>query len=160
MGLGERGRAERIGVYPAKEFVQGTIEVCLNQLFEAIERNYRKPVEKVLELVGDRARQQVLAQAENLSQFDIGWSETFQPRTKLDGKRFADELAVQEETGEKEKDSPKDADDENAKSGIRPPCKIDVDTAERERDELPEGNEKATDQSCRSPFLIDRKSGA
>ncbi len=61
-------------------------DLLLEQLQEALVGDCRQPVEKVLELVGDRPRQQVLTQAQDLAELDVGRPEDLQTAPQLLGK--------------------------------------------------------------------------
>ena len=60
--LADRSRSERIRIDPREHRDHRPLEVLLDDLLQAVERHRGQAVEKVLELVGDLVRQDVLAQ--------------------------------------------------------------------------------------------------
>ena len=85
--LADRGRTERIGIDPGEHRDHRTLQVLLDDLFQAVERHRGQAVEEVLELVGDLGGQDVLAQREHLPELDVGGPEDLEPLAQLHRER-------------------------------------------------------------------------
>ena len=83
VGLADGGGAERLRVDVEEELLDRPLEVLLDEADDAGERHHREPVEQVLELVGDVAGEQVLPQAQDLAQLDVGGAEPLEAAPQL-----------------------------------------------------------------------------
>jgi hypothetical protein len=92
--LADRGGAERGRADVGEDLDDRTAEVASHQLEEALVGHGGQAVEEVLELVGDRPRQQVLAHAEDLAELDVGRPQHLQAPPELDREGLAPQLAV------------------------------------------------------------------
>ncbi len=88
-----------------EDFLDRLPEVRRHQLEEPLVGDGGQAVEEVLELVGDRPRQQVLAQAQDLPQLDVGRPQELQPPPQLHGKRLAAQLAAHQQAEDRGKEA-------------------------------------------------------
>ncbi len=96
VALGNRGRAERHLIHLGEYFIDRPAEIGLDDRMDLLVRHRREVRKKVPKLGSHDVRENVLAQAQDLTQFDVGGAEDFEPHPELDREGFADDVLVKE----------------------------------------------------------------
>jgi hypothetical protein len=90
------GSARAAAIDPGEHRVRRPAEVPLHYVEQDVERHHRQHPQQVLQLEGDRLRQEVLAQAQDLPELDIGRAEQLEAAPQLHRERLVGEVAPQQ----------------------------------------------------------------
>ena len=97
--LADGGGAERRGADVSEDLVQRPPEMARHQFHELGVRHRGKPVQEFLQFRGDLVRQEILAHAQDLTQFDVGRPEHLQAPAQLHRERLPVDIAADRQSG-------------------------------------------------------------